>query len=73
MPLKMVEIKGGGGFRAVDNKGKVSAVFRIGRTVAGKRIKNLKDARERARKFVQAVNLAERRRAGKSAPPKLKR
>lgn len=62
MPLKMVEIDGGGGFRAVDPKGKVAAIFRIGRTVAGKRIKSIKDARARARAYVQAVNLAERRR-----------
>ncbi len=69
MPLKMVKIDDGAGFRAVDNKGKVSATFKVGRTVAGRKVKNLKDARARARAFVQARNLADRRKAGKSAPP----
>lgn len=72
MPVKMVEIKRGGrsiGFRAVDPGGKVAASFTVGRTVAGKKIKNISDARARARAFVQARNLGERRAAGKSAPP----
>lgn len=72
MPVRMVEMKRAGrsiGFRVVDTGGKVAASFTIGRTIAGKSIKSLKDARDRARAFVQARNLGERRAAGKSAPP----
>lgn len=72
MPVRMVEIKRGDrsiGFRAVDRGGKVAASFTIGKMVASKRVKNLADARARARAFVQARNLGERRAAGKSAPP----
>ncbi len=75
MPVKMVEVKRGGrsiGFRAVDPKGRIAASFTVGRTVAGKKIKDVATARARARAFVQARNLGERRAAGKSAPPKPK-
>lgn len=68
----MVEVKRSGatvGYRAIDPDGKVAATFNVGRTIAGKKIKSAEDARDRARAFVQARNLAERRSQGKSAPP----
>ena len=67
MPLQMREIERQGqiiGFRAVDTAGKVSASFVVGRMTGGKMVRSVRDARIRAMKFVQAVNLAKRRKRG---------
>lgn len=67
MPVSMREMRAAGkvvGYAVVDDRGKEHGRFQVGRRVADRRVRNLGDARDRARAMVQAMNLEERRRRG---------